>query len=228
MFKNFIFSATIAALLIAGCDGASHDFKIRFNDIQGLRKNDPVFFDNTAIGKVTDIDYTDAGSYLVGVSIEDQYSALPKDSSTFYIDSNPGTEDREAIHIIQIKAGGNMVKENAVVEGQPKYAALYGRIADNFRKNIDELQAGLTEFFKDLQNLSENEQIKLIERQLDEILAEIGSLSRQMKHKLETEVLPQIKEHIKELKRRLEKNGKQEELKNVEKKFETISAKLEA
>jgi len=165
---------------------------------------------------------------LVDVTVEDQFSALPKDSSTFYIDSDPLAAGRKAIKIIQIKQGGNMVKKNAVVDGQPKYAAIYGQIADKFRKNIQELESGLTDFFKDLQNLSENEQIKRIERQLDEILAEIGNLSQEMKHKLETEVLPRIKEHIEDLRRRLKENGSQDKLEPVEEKLETITAKLKA
>jgi len=228
MFKNLILSAAIAALFFAGCNLTSHSFKIRFNDIQGLRKDDRVFFDNTAIGEVTDIKYTDTGSYLVDVTIGDQFSSLPKDSSTFYIDSDPQAASRRAIKIIQIKEGGNIVKKDAVVDGQPKYFAIYGQIAAKFRKNIQDLDSGLTDFFNDLKNLSESEQIKRIEKQLDEILAEIGNLSQEMKHKLETEVLPRIKEHIEDLKRRLKKNGSRDKLEPVEEKFETITAKLKA
>jgi hypothetical protein len=74
-------------------------------------------------------------------------------------------------------------------------------------------------------NLSESEQIKQIERQLDKILAEIENLSVEMKHKLETKILPRIKEQLERMKRRLEKIGKEEKLKHVEQKIETISAK---
>jgi hypothetical protein len=228
MIRNFIFLAAIAALFFTGCNLTSHNFKIRFNDIQGLKENDRVFFDKAAIGEVTGIEYTDTGSFLVSVSIEDQFSSLPKDSSTFYIDSNPEAESRQAIQIIQIKEGGNMVKKNAVVQGQPKYAAVYSQIANQFRKNVHELESGLIDFFKELQNLSANEQIKRIERQLDEILAEIGNLSYAMKNKLETEILPRIKEHLEDLKRRLEENGQEGKLKTVEKKFEAIYEKLQA
>ena len=98
MIKNIFFSA-ITALVLIGCVGATHNFKIRFDDIQGLRKNDQVFFDNTAIGEVTGIEYTDAGNSLVSVAVEDQFASLTKDSSTFYIDSNPEAEERKAIRI---------------------------------------------------------------------------------------------------------------------------------
>jgi uncharacterized phage infection (PIP) family protein YhgE len=138
----------------------------------------------------------------------------------------PETEERKAIRIIQIKDGGNIIEKNTIVEGQSKYVALYGQIANKFRKNVHVLESEINEFFKGLQNLSESEQIKQIERQLDKILAEIENLSVEMKHKLETEILPRIKEQLEGLKRRLEKIGKEEKLKHVEQKLETISVKL--
>jgi hypothetical protein len=225
MIKKYFFSATIAIILI-GCIGTTHNFVIRFNEIEGLMKNDQVFFDQTPIGVVTDVEYTDAGAYLVKVAVEDQYSSLPQDSSTFYIDSNPENESQKAIRIIQIQEDGNTIEKNAIVEGQTKYAAIYGQIANKFRENVRVMESEINEFFKGLQNLSEDEQIKQLERQLDKILAEIENLSAQMKHKLETEILPRIKEQIEELRRRLEEIGKEEKLKYVDQKIETISAKL--
>jgi len=225
MIKNILFSA-ITALVLIGCVETTHNFKIRFNDIQGLRKSDRVFFDNTAIGEVTGIEYADTGNYLVSVAIEDQFASLPKDSSTFYIDSNPEAEDRKAIRITQIKDGGNIIEKDAIVEGQSKYVSIFDQIANKFRKNVYVLESEINEFIKGLQNLSESEQIKQIERQLDKILAEIENLSVEMKHKLETEILPRIKEQLEGLRRRLEKIGKEEKLKHVDKKIETISVKL--
>ena len=117
-----------------GCIETTHNFKVRFYDIQGLRKNDQVYFDKTAIGKVTDIEYTDTGNYLVSVAVENQFSSLPKDTSIFYIDSNPDSESEKALRIIQFKDGGSKIRKKAIVEGQSKYAAIYGHIANTFYK----------------------------------------------------------------------------------------------
>jgi hypothetical protein len=225
MIRNLIFSA-LTALMLTGCVETTHNFMIRFNDIEGLRKDDQVFFDQTPIGVVADVEYTDTGNYLVKVALEDQFSSLPKDSSTFYIDSNPENENQKAIRIIQIEDEGNKIGKNAIVEGQTKYAAIYGQIANKFRKNVSVMESGINDFFKGLQNLTEDEQIEQLERQLDKILAEIENLSVQMKHKLETEILPRIREQIEELRRRLEEIGKEEKLKYVDRKIERISAKL--
>jgi hypothetical protein len=225
MIKNLFFSA-ITALVIIGCIDTTHNFKVRFNDIQGLQKNDQVYFDKTVIGKVTAIDYADSGSYLVSVAVEDQFSSLPKDTSTFYIDSNPYTESEKAVRIIQVKDGGNKIEKKAIVEGQSKYVAIYGQIANRFRKNIYVMQSEINELFKGFQSLSESEQIKQIERQLDKILAELDLLSVEMRHKVKTEILPKINEQIEKLRRRLEGLGKEEKLIYVDQKMETIYAEL--
>jgi hypothetical protein len=225
MIRNFIFPA-ITALVLIGCFGTSHNFMIRFNDIEGLRKNDQVFFDQSPIGIVTDVGYTDSGNYLVKVAVENQYSYFPKDSSTFYIDSNPENENQKAIRIIQIEDCGNLIEKNAIVEGQTKYTAIYGQIANKFRKNVRIMESEINEFLKGLQNLTDDEQIKQLERQLEKILSKIEYLSVQMKHRLETEILPRIREQIEELRHRLEEIGKEEKLGSVDQKIETISAKL--
>ena len=160
------------------------------------------------------------------VAVENQYSSLPRDSSTFYIDSNPEKESQKAIRIIQIEDDGNIIAKDAIVEGQSKYVTIYGQIANKFRKNVRVMESEINEFFKGLQNLTEDEQIKQLERQLDRILAEIEKLSVQMKHKLETEILPRMKEQIEELRRKLEQIGKGGKLKYVDQKIETILAKL--
>ena len=163
---------------------------------------------------------------MVSVAVEDQFSSLPKDTSTFYIDSNPDTESQKALRVIQIKDGGNKIEEKAIVEGQSKYAAIYGQIADEFSKNINVLECEINGIFKGFQGLSESEQIKQIDRQLDKIIAELDHLSVKMRYKLKTEVLPNINEQIEKLRRRLEEHGKEAKLKYVDQKLETIYEEL--
>lgn len=225
MIKNFFFSA-ITALVIIGCFETTHNFKVRFNDIQGLRKNDLVYFDKTHIGKVAGIEYADTGSYLVSVAVEDKFSSLPKDTSTFYIDSDPDSEGEKAVWIIQIKDGGNKIEKKAIVEGQSKYAAIYSQISNKFSKNINIVESEINEVFKGIQNLSESEQIKQIERQLDKILAELDHLSVEERYKFKKEILPTITEQIEKLRRRLEEHGKEEKFKYVDQKIETIYEEL--
>ena len=182
--------------------------------------------EGSSLGNLTGIEYTDTGSYLVSVAVEDEFSSLPKDTSTFYIDSNPKYEREKALRIIQFKDNGNKLEKDAIVEGQSKYAAIYGQIADKFSKNIYVMESEINEVFKGFQSLSENEQIKQIDRQLDKILAELNHLSVEMRYKFKTETLPTINDKIEKLRRRLEEHGKEEKLKYVDQKIETIYEEL--
>jgi hypothetical protein len=103
MVKKRIIS-TIAALILIGCS-ATHNFHVQFSDIQGLKKGDPIFFDETPVGTVVDVEYTDQGDYLVGVAVDKKFVDLPKDASTFYIDSAPDNASQKAVRIIQIQGG---------------------------------------------------------------------------------------------------------------------------
>ena len=88
------------------------------------------------------------------------------------------------------------------------------------------MESEINTFFASLQDFSESEQIKQIEKQLDKILAEIENLNADLKHQLETDILPRIKAQIEELRRRLKQTGNEEKLQYVDRKIKTISAKL--
>ena len=216
----------LAAIVITGMSGATLDFAILFDRIDELRKGDNVYFDTTRIGIVKDVEYTDIGDYRVRVVVENQYGSLPKYSGTYYIDTDPENFDRKALIIIDLQNHGQVIKQNAVVNGVSKYAALYDRITQKFRKNLRVMESEITELFRDLRSLSEDEQIKQLENQLEKILKDVEKLSSQMKHKLETEILPRIKEQLQDLKSRLKQNGREEKLNDAQEKFDAVSDKI--
>jgi len=74
--------------------------------------------------------------------------------------------------------------------------------------------------------LSESEQIKRLEKELDRLLADVQYLGEEMKHRLKTEILPRIKETIEELRRKLKELGREEELVPVERKVEELTISL--
>ena len=224
MLKRLICSA-ITTLILFGCSG-THNFFVQFNDIQGLKEGDQILFDETPIGTVADVEYTDKGNFLVSLAVDKNFAGLPKDSSMFFIDSAPVAAGPKAVRIIQIEDGGNKIEKNAIVQGQSKYAAVYGQIAGKFRNNVRLLESEINEFFEKLKNISIDEQIKQIEIQLDRILAEMEDASAEMKYRLEKEILPRMREKIEELRRQLEQLGKEKKLKYVDQKIEVISAKL--
>ena len=225
MLKNISMLA-LTVVVIMGMGATTLNFTIRFDEIDGLRKSDPVYFDMTHIGIVQGVKYTDRGDYRVQVAVENQYASWPKNSSTFYIDTDPEDPERKAVQIVQLQDGGRALTQNAVVKGQSKYAAIYDQITQKLRANLKVMESEITELFRDLQSLSEDEQIKQLEDQLEKILHEVENLSAQMKAKLEKEILPRIKEQLEDLKSRLKKYGREEKLNDAEEKLDQITSKF--
>ncbi|MCF8078078.1 MAG: hypothetical protein K9K88_02240 [Desulfobacterales bacterium] len=189
-------------------------------------KNDPVFFEKTAIGRVNDIQYTDAGHFLVEVSIEDQFSSWPTTSSTFTIDANPDAAGGKAVRIIAGPAGGEKIAKHAVVRGESKYAALYQKMITDFLAGAKGVNAEIARLLQKIQEFPTDEQIDQLESQLDRILAEIENMGAGMKQKLEQEILPLLQEKIEQLRRLLEKTGKEEKLDRVEEKMQKLSEQV--
>jgi hypothetical protein len=217
---------TLAALLVVGCFSRTHDFQIRFDDVYGLRKGAPVYFDDAVVGEVREIEYTDAGRFLVSVAIRKQFASAATDASRFYIDTDPHQADRRVIRVVQLKPGGRPIAEDAVVDGQTRYAVLYEQFARRLGANIAILESGINAFLRELQGIPTDEQIKEIDRQLDAIIADLGHMSRAMKDRLENEILPLIREKIEELRKRLAGSGQEKDLDPLEQKMDTIDNRL--
>ena len=221
-----LFLPILFAAILLGCSVFDHQFRIRFETVDGLVKNAPVFFGDTVIGKVAEIEYTDAGHFLVEVSIEDQFSSWTTSSSTFYIGANPDAEGQKAVRVIPGPGGGEKIAKNAVVRGESKYVALYKKIAGDLFGSVHEFGSGIEAFLQRLQDYPTDEQIEAFEKELDRILAEIENMSAQMKQKLENDILPRLKEKMEQLRRSLEQTGKEEKLDRVEEKLNTISEQV--
>ena len=217
---------TLAALLMVGCFSRTHDFQIRFDHVHGLRKGAAVYFDDAVVGEVREIEYTDAGIFLVSVAIREQFASAATDTSRFYIDTDPQETDRKVIRVVQLKPGGQPIAEDAVVDGQTRYAVLYEQLARQLGENIATLESGINAFLEELQSIPTDEQIKAIEQQLDAIIADLGHMSRAMQDKLKNEILPQIKKQVEELRQRLTGSGQEKELDPIEEKMRIIDEEL--
>lgn len=205
---------------------STHDFKIRFADIKGLKKADTVFFKETAIGDARKVEYTDSGIFLVSVSVKEQSASTITDACQFYIDEEPPESEHKIIRVVQLGKGGDIIKEGAIVDGNSKYSVIYNQFAYQLGQKIYILESGVTEFFKELKGLSENKQIKEIERQLNKIIDDLGRMSLEMKNKLELEILPILRKKIEELRKSLEKTGEEEKRQYIDQKIEMITDRL--
>ena len=227
--KSSIALFCLTSLLItslAGCFSSTLDFQIRFDDVHGLKKGDPVVFEEAVIGTVAQVEYTDSGDFLASVALEKEFATAATEASKFYIDFHPQNRDLKAVLVVQMGTGGNPIEAGAVVQGRTKYAVLYEQFAQELGKNLSMVESGINEFFRALQGISDDEQLREIEKQLDEIIADLGNMTGEMKHKLEHEILPLLREKIEELRKSLEGSDQEDELESIDSKMDYIDGEL--
>lgn len=216
----------IWALFLSACASSTLDFKVRYQDASGLRKNDRVLFEGRHIGDVKDVKYTKEGDFLVDISIRREFANEATEYSRFYISSDPKRVERQAVHMVRIDDGGAPIQEDSIVAGTTKYAVLYGQFNAKLRDNLKKFKLQLNDFVESLMRLPESEQIKRLEQELDSLLAEMQYFSESEKNKLKNEILPRINQQIEELRRRLKEQGRKKDLKNVDRKMEQLTAEL--
>jgi hypothetical protein len=226
MIPKMLFYLLLGALFLSGCGSNTLDFKIRYQEIFGLRKDDRVLFEERYIGNVNDVKYTSQGDYLVDVSISKEFANDITEHSRFYVTFDPKDMERQAVHMVRIKDDGAPLQKNAIVAGTTKYAVLFDQIGGGLRDNLKRFESELNDLIESFRYLSESEQIKRLEKELDRLLADLQYLSEEMKHRLKTEILPRIKERIEELRRRLKELGREDDLKHVDRKVEELAIEL--
>ena len=225
-YVKFSLLSVILLASLAGCFNSALDFQIRFDDVHGLKKGDPVYFEETVIGIVAAVDYTDSGDFLVRVAIQNEFAHAATVASKFYIDGDPEKRSQKLLRVVQLEKGGNRIEEDEIVDGHTKYAVLYDQFANQLGQNITLFESGINEFLKALKGFSSDEQIKELEKQLDDIIADLGHMSREMKDKLENEILPLLREKIEELRKSLEGTGQGKDLESIDRKMETATNAL--
>lgn len=227
--KAYVKFSLLSAILLAslaGCFNRALDFQIRFDDVHGLKKGDPVYFEETVIGTVTAVDYTDSGNFLVSVAIQNEFANAATVASRFYIDGDPEKRSQKLLRVVQLAKGGDRIEAGEIVDGHTKYAVLYDQFAYQLGQNITLFESGINEFLEALKGFSNDEQIKELEKQLDDIIADLGHMSREMKDKLENEILPLLREKIEELRKSLEGTGQEKDLESIDRKMETATDAL--
>ena len=97
--KIFISAMLILPLVLPACEKNGLDFKIRFDQVQGLKKGDSVIFEQNHIGLVDRVVYTGQGNFLVDVNISANFTPTATEHSRFFIISNPMQKNSKAIEI---------------------------------------------------------------------------------------------------------------------------------
>ena len=205
---SIIFGLIAGFLLLGGCTDFS--VSIRFEQVDGLKQEDPVIFKPERIGRVKSVTYTREADFLVAVKIQEGFSHALTEDTQFYIGVSPLDPESKAVLVEQTVPGGKKLEAGAVVQGS----------TPNFLfPAAQALEKTFSKMLEDFEKFQKSDQFKKMKERLSDLQTQIESSSKEMQERIRRDVLPRIEQTLKELIESLEKNGREDEAKELEKKF---------
>jgi gas vesicle protein len=221
MLHNILTLLTVSAVVWGFFDNPL-EFKIRFDQLEGLKEGDRIIFEYNHIGKVSHVSYSKGAYYIADVEISQNFRKAVTENSRFFIITDPGNNRHKAIEMIHLRKGGLLLEGGAVVEGSTRLSALLDHAGGNLEKTMAGLKRYLNQFSEDMRRLPETKEFKKLQRELERLLEEMKRSGSEFREKIQKEVLPRLQEEIEKLKKRLGKTGREKEVKPLEVKMEEM------
>jgi paraquat-inducible protein B len=206
-------SLVLSAVIISGCQERVLGIKIKFDQIDGLKQGDRVILDQSDIGQVKSVFYTQEGAFIVNITVKDNFANAVTENSRFFIVDDPGNKGQKAIEITRIARGGIPLKNNAVVKGSARASAFIDKNLKDFDSEMKGLEKQFDEFCKDLKSLPASEEFKELKKEIERLFQEIAEQGKTVHSKLEKEVLLRLKQALEKLKENLRKLTKKDKKK---------------
>jgi len=204
----------LTLFLLAGCSNFSLD--LSFSDIQGLQKEDPIFFDQNKVGHVTHIAYTDTGEYMVSVDIEKVFKSAFTEHSRFKIVESPLKEHEKAIIMSLAQKGGEPLKKGVIVKAIPP-SPIQG-----LTPFIDQFKTGLDKMVNNMKSIPESKEYQGLENKIDELAQKMKTSGAAFQETIKNDLIPKLKQELEALTKALEEKGMKEEAKPLEKKLNAL------
>jgi paraquat-inducible protein B len=211
---------TVCWVLLA-CAG-SLQFTVYYDGDEGLKKEDPVLWNQQEIGKVQSVKQNPQGRLAVGLKIGRDFREKVTDESRFLIQADPQHYWQKHIEMINLAEGGEPLPNDAEVEGSTYLSLQVERGSRGLAAWSQLLQQELERWQKELNQLPEEEWYQELERQMDYWLSEMAQAGVETRRYFRKEVLPRLEEAVRELKRRLRELRKEKDADNLEIKLEEL------
>jgi paraquat-inducible protein B len=209
-------------LVFWGCEEKVLNFRIKYDQTQGLEAADRVIFQQNHIGQVAGIFYGEDGYYLVDVAIRKAFANAATEDSMFFITEDPKNKGKKAIEIIQARKGGVPLEDGTIVEGSSKPSAVFSQLGQSLAEQLEGIKKAFEHLSEELTGVPESEEFKKLERELERLGEEMKRSGESVREKMEQEWLPQLQQEIERLRKRLQKLGREDEVKDLEIQLEKI------
>ncbi len=196
--------------LLMGCWTGGVDFKVRFDHVQGLKKNEAVMFEKKQIGRVTDVQYQQDGFFIVTVKIKEEFEGTLTEHSRFFIGSALQEENQKTVKMIHTAEGGKALEEGVTVDGASRASALLDKMWQTLDKGIKDLESQFKEFSEQLEDLPESKAYQDLKNEIERFSREMKDAGDRAREKWEKEAAPRLKKKLEELREKLLKPQKEE------------------
>ncbi len=210
-----IVTVLLSTALVAGCVG--YGFTISFDQVNGLKQNDPVLFEGTAVGQVKKVTYTQDARFQVSVEIAEAFSDRATEDSRFFIGNAPGDTGTKAVIIEQTQSGGKKIPADAVVAGSTRSSA--DAAAESMEQMWQAMGKKMNDLVKQLETLPETQEYQAMKQAMADLEQKLKSSGQKMGDTLKNDILPLLEEKIKALADSLRDQGKENQARELEQDF---------
>ncbi|PID43390.1 MAG: hypothetical protein CSA52_02505 [Gammaproteobacteria bacterium] len=228
--NRFFLFALFSIAVLAGCSN-DLNFKVEYQDGQGLKKGDSVVYGDEKIGAVSDVNYTDQGKIRVDVVVLEKYRNLARQSALFYISDSKGTDAK----VIELVTGQSdqaeqalPIAEGQIIQGNTRVSGLTQKLQNRFGQALQSFSEDMQNQWQEWKSGTIDKQVDQLEKGLDRILKDIENLGKNTRDQIKTELLPMINRQIEALRRHLEELGREKDIDSIDKKMEEIKGYIEA
>ena len=229
MKRSFIAAVIISLGLIVM--GLVYWFEIHTNDLEisivfdsaeGLGKDAKIVLNNVPVGEVRDVKTTDSGGVIVDARVYKRYREKVNSSSAFIIesaDSTPGLDKRQ-ISVEVLKEDAPPFPEGAREEGYSSRPQFFVRTSKKILESAyDQFNDWLGEFQTGLKDLSEDERIEELKRNMRELMEETRRGAERGVEEFNKEV-PRLREELNRIIEQLRRLGRNREADEFREEFD--------
>jgi paraquat-inducible protein B len=236
MKRNLIAGVIISVSLILvgsvywfGIHTEDLEISIVFDNAQGIGKDTKIVFKKATVGEITEMKATDNGSVIVYARIYKEYKEKVNSSSAFIIESQGSTleSDKKQISVEVLKEDGSPFPQGAKVEGYSSRSQFFVRTGKKILDSAyEQFDKWLSEFQKGVKDLSEDERLEKLKRNMQELLEEARRSAGRGLEELNRE-MPRLKEELNKIIEELKRLGKGREADEFRDEFDNYLKKLE-
>ena len=222
-YRFWILPLILVYGLAAACV-ASLGLTVFYDRTEGLKQNDPVWWNEQKIGKVQSVKKNNQGRTAVNLRITRDFREKVTDESRFIIQADPQNPRESLVKMVNLAEEGNPLPSGTAVEGSTYLSLQLEKTERGLQAWREQLERELERWEKELSQIPESEWYKELEREMDYWLKELGQAGVETREYFKEEILPRLEESLRELRKRLRQLGKEKEVETLEVKLDKLKS----